>query len=190
MDWVTLLEQDAVVAAKQMLGWRFISRIDGSPTGGIIVETEAYRGRDDPAAHSYRGITPRTRPMFMRAGTVYVYFTYGMHHMINFTTGAEGEAEAVLIRALEPTEGIECMARRRGMDNLRQLTSGPGKLTRALGITLAQTGTTLGGELDLLPPLAAPSETDIVTTTRIGISEGRDLPWRFYLRENQFVSKR
>ena len=113
---------------------------------------EAYHGATDPASHAYRGRTARTAPMFERGGAIYVYFSYGVHTCVNIVTGPAGEAGAVLIRALEPTAGLDTMAGRRGTTDPLRLTSGPGKLTQALGIGLDLSGTRLGQTLSLRPP--------------------------------------
>ena len=154
--------------------------------GGIIVEVEAYH-HTDPAAHSYGGLTERNAVMFGPPGYAYVYRSYGIHWCVNFVCEREGSASAVLIRALEPTAGIEAMRRRRGMDDLRQLCSGPGKLCQALGITRAENALPLDR-----PPfrlLARTGAPDIVTGPRIGITKAVDHPWRFGLRGSPFLSK-
>lgn len=154
--------------------------------GGIIVEVEAYH-QTEPAAHSYRGPTPRTMVMFGPPGFAYVYRSYGIHWCINFVCEPEGSAAAVLIRALQPTHGIAAMRRRRGLDDERTLCSGPGKLTGALAITHAHNGLPLNA-----PPIvvhARPSTPDIVTGVRIGITKAVELPWRYGLKGSRFVSK-
>jgi DNA-3-methyladenine glycosylase len=147
------------------------------PCAGRIVEVEAYRS-DDPAAHSFRGPTPRTAVMFGPAGHLYVYLSYGLHHCANVVTGADGDGQAVLLRAVLPLAGIDEMtARRHGR---RQLADGPGKLCQALGLHLAHTGTDVcaGGEVQFVDDGAAPPDMP-VTTPRIGITKGVDLPWRY-----------
>jgi DNA-3-methyladenine glycosylase len=154
--------------------------------GGIIVEVEAYH-HTDPAAHSYRGPTPRNQVMFGPPGFVYVYRSYGIHWCINFVCEKQGSASAVLIRALQPTHGIPAMRRRRHLDGERALCSGPGKLTEALGITSAYNGLALDA-----PPIAlhARSEKpDIVAGVRIGITKAAELPWRYGLKASKFLSK-
>ena len=179
--------------AQQLLGQKVVRRLaTGEILSGIIVETEAYL-HDDPACHAYRGQTPRNATMFGVPGHAYVYFTYGMHMMLNLVCAPEGIAEAVLIRALEPTEGVETMRQNRGgILDTRQLTNGPGKLAQALALTrLAHNGLDLTdgeGELAVLPHALPPFE--IVATTRIGITRGAEFPWRYYIRENSYVSRR
>ncbi len=159
--------------------------VDG--VGGIIVEVEAYH-HTEPAAHSYRGMTPRNAVMFGPPGFVYVYRSYGIHWCVNFVCEKAGSASAVLIRALEPTHGIPAMRRRRGLHDERSLCSGPGKLTEALGITHAHNGLALDE-----PPMALYARTskpDVVAGVRIGLTKAVDLPWRYGLRGSKFLSKR
>src|SRR4051812_29728928 len=159
--------------------------VDG--VGGIIVEVEAYH-HTDPAAHSFRGPTPRNRVMFGPPGFAYVYRSYGIHWCVNFVCEQEGSASAVLIRALEPTHGIATMRRRRGLHEERSLCSGPGKLTEALGITMAHNGLPLDA-----PPIVLHARTKkpaIVTGVRIGITKAVELPWRYGLKDSKFLSKR
>ncbi len=154
--------------------------------GGVIVEVEAYH-QTEPAAHSYRGPTPRTLVMFGPPGFAYVYRSYGMHWCINFVCEKEGSAAAVLIRALQPIHGLAAMRRRRGLEDERMLCSGPGKLASALAITNAQNGLALTA-----PPFAIHARTltpEIVTGVRIGITKAADLPWRYGLKGSRFVSK-
>ena len=158
--------------------------VDG--IGGLIVEVEAYH-HTDPAAHSFRGPTPRNRVMFGPPGFTYVYRSYGIHWCLNFVCEEEGSASAVLIRALEPTHGIAAMRRRRGLHGERSLCSGPGKLTEALGITIAHS------ELPLdRPPFALHARTgkaNIISGVRIGITKAADLPWRYGMQGSKFLSK-
>ncbi|MGX9393056.1 DNA-3-methyladenine glycosylase [Nitrobacteraceae bacterium UC4446_H13] len=158
--------------------------LDG--VGGIIVEVEAYH-QTEPAAHSYRGPTPRTMVMFGPPGFAYVYRSYGIHWCINFVCETEGSAAAVLIRALQPTHGLTAMRRRRGVADERMLCSGPGKLASALAITNAQNGLALTA-----PPFAIHARTltpEIATGVRIGITKAAELPWRYGLKGSRFVSK-
>ncbi len=185
--------QDTREAAKKLLGQLLVRTLPGGETlSGIIIETEAYL-KNDPACHAYKGQTPRNAMMFGPPGHAYVYFTYGLHMMVNLVCAPEGTAEAVLIRALEPVDGVDLMrVNRGGIAETKQLTNGPGKLAQALALTrLDHNGldiTTPGSELCVLPRTAAPFET--VETTRIGISQGVDLPWRYYVRGNSYVSRK
>jgi DNA-3-methyladenine glycosylase len=159
------------------------------PTAGMIVETEAYPGGDDLASHSARGLTERTRVIFGPPGHAYVYFIYGMYECLNVVVGAAGTPGCVLVRALEPVWGIETMRRRRpAARKLQDLTSGPGKLTLALGITRAQYGADLTrGSLVLRQP-AEPHAFEVEITPRIGIRHCAERPLRFAIRGNHFVS--
>ena len=154
--------------------------------GGIIVEVEAYH-HTEPAAHSFRGPTPRNKVMFGPPGVAYVYRSYGIHWCVNFVCEKEGSASAVLIRALEPTHGLAAMRRRRGLSDERALCSGPGKLTEALGITHAHNGLALDA-----PPIALHARAEkpeIVAGVRIGITKAVELPWRYGLKGTKFLSK-
>ena len=154
--------------------------------GGIIVEVEAYH-HTDPAAHSYGGPTPRNAVMFGPPGYAYVYRSYGIHWCVNFVCEAAGSASAVLIRALEPTEGLAAMQRRRDTADVRLLCSGPGRLTEALGITHAHNALALDA-----PPFelrARADEPDVAIGPRIGITKAIDHPWRYGLKGSRFLSK-
>jgi DNA-3-methyladenine glycosylase len=155
---------------------------------GRIVETEAYH-QTEPACHAWVGLTARTRPLFGPAGYAYVYRSYGIHAMLNTVTSEEGEGAAVLIRALEPLEGIDLMRARRGLERVTDLCSGPGKLTQALGIGLELNETSLLGDgpIGILPRVGAPPRT--VASERIGITRAVELPWRFTdANSRRFVS--
>lgn len=155
--------------------------------GGIVVETESYEA-DDPACHAYVGLTERTKVLFGPPGYAYVYLSYGIHSLLNAVAEPEGEAAAVLIRALEPTHGVELMRERRGGKPDHELCSGPGKLTEALGIDLGDNEADLTREPFLLtPPEGAPPE--VVTGPRIGITKAVERPWRFCAAGNRYVSK-
>ena len=154
--------------------------------GGIIVEVGAYH-HTDPAAHSYNGPTPRNAVMFGPPGYAYVYRSYGIHWCVNFVCEHAGSASAVLMRALEPTDGLAAMQRRRRTDDARLLCSGPGRLTEALGITHAHNGLALDA-----PPFelrARSSDIEVVAGPRIGITKAVDLPWRYGLAGSRFWSK-
>jgi DNA-3-methyladenine glycosylase len=158
--------------------------VDG--VGGIIVEVEAYH-HTEPAAHSFRGPTPRNMVMFGPPGFAYVYRSYGIHWCVNFVCEKEGSASAVLIRALLPTHGIPTMRRRRGLHDERSLCSGPGKLCEALGITHTHNGLALD-----MPPIALYARTskpEIVSGIRIGLTKAVELPWRYGLKGSKFLSK-
>ena len=158
--------------------------VDG--VGGPVVEVEAY-DEDDPASHGFRGRTARNAVMFGPAGFAYVYRSYGIHWCLNFVCGQPGRAEAVLIRALEPTHGLDVMRSRRGTDAERSLASGPGKLCQALGVTSAHYGLPLDE-----PPFelrARPATPLIATGCRIGITQATELPWRYGLEGSAYLSR-
>jgi DNA-3-methyladenine glycosylase len=192
--------------ATELLGKYLVVEKDGNYVSGKIVETEAYIGPDDPASHAYRGMTPRNKVMFGDSGYAYVYLTYGMHHCLNFVTEKKGFPAAVLIRALEPVEGIDLMKKRRKTEDLKNLTNGPAKLCQALGIDRALNGTDLCSDiiyvedrglnhmvhargLNRTVQARGNTTTKIVSTSRIGIKEGKDKRWRFYIKNNEFVSR-
>ena len=180
--------RDTIEAARAALGKILVHVTPEGMISGRIVETEAYL-RDDPACHACRGMTARNRTMFGEPGHAYVYFTYGNHYCLNFVTQPAGVAEAILIRALQPLEGIDLMRQNRGMDRLENLCSGPGKLAQALGIDLSLNGEDLlGNRLYVLD-----DRTDIgpvIARPRIGIKEATDKLWRFYpARYAAWVSK-
>jgi DNA-3-methyladenine glycosylase len=158
--------------------------VDG--VGGRIVEVEAYH-HTDPAAHSYRGPTERNRVMFGPPGVAYVYRSYGIHWCLNFVCEAEGSASAVLIRAMEPTDGLARMRRRRAVSDTRALCSGPGKLAEALGITRRHNGLALDRAPFALR--ARCGHPDIASGVRIGITKAADKPWRYGLKDSPYLSK-
>jgi len=197
LDFQFYQKHDTLSLAKQLLGCELVHESPEGCTAGIIVETEAYL-TGDPACHAYRKKTVRNAAMFGPAGSVYVYLIYGMYHCVNIVSAEEGKGEAVLIRALEPTDGVELMqlrrAERKGNKpkaySLHELCNGPAKLVQAMGITLAghNGSSLLGEELYITPPKQV--DFEVVTTTRIGITQGADLPYRFYIKGNRFVSKK
>ncbi|MHC4043663.1 DNA-3-methyladenine glycosylase [Bradyrhizobium sp. 23AC] len=174
--------RDVREVARDLIGATML--VDG--VGGLIVEVEAYH-HTEPAAHSYNGPTPRNQIMFGPPGYAYVYRSYGIHWCVNFVCEEEGSASAVLIRALEPTHGIAVMRRRRHLQDAHALCSGPGKLTEALGITIAHNTLPLDR-----PPIALHAraeELEVVAGIRIGITKAVELPWRYGVRGSKFLSK-
>jgi DNA-3-methyladenine glycosylase len=174
------LSTDVVEAAQQILGWRLASAFGGDLTEVVIVETEAYRGADDPASHAYRGRTSRNVAMYGEPGTLYVYRSYGVHWCANMVAGSAGEASAVLIRCGVPVAGIERMQQRR--DRMDHLADGPGKLCAALAITGDCDGTSLEHGPVRLTPRRTSEPFQIETGRRIGITRAVDRPWRFVAR--------
>lgn len=177
MDLLNILRADVVEGAKALLG----STLVRGELRAQIVEVEAYRASDDPASHAFRGLTPRNQVMFGEPGLAYVYFSYGVHWMLNVTAHTEGDAAAVLVRAAKPLAGIEIMRERRGVARDHDLLSGPGKLTQAFAITGKDNGLNLldpSASLYLIPPTAAVS---VLCGPRIGIAEGKghETLWRF-----------
>ena len=185
----SFFEKDVAVLAKELLGYELIHSSPEGLTAGIIVETEAYHQIDE-ASHSYRGKTKRTAVMFGPPGRVYTYFTYGMHWCFNITAESEGIGAGVLIRALEPTRGIELMSARRGGKPIRELCSGPSKLVQAMGISRTDYGKLVFKGEFRLKPRAQSGSLAIRSGPRIGISKAKDTAWRFWIQDNQFVSRK
>jgi DNA-3-methyladenine glycosylase len=182
---VEFFERSVHEVARDLVGCEL--RFDG--VGGVIVEVEAYQ-RDDPACHAYVGLTPRTATLFGPPGRAYVYLSYGIHSCLNFVCEPEGEAAAVLIRALEPRWGIDEMRRRRGRDPLRDLCSGPGKLTKALGIGLGLNGAPLDEPpFEVRAPDDEWARAEVGCGPRIGLTKAAELPWRFCARESEYLSR-
>lgn len=180
--------RDARNVAQDLIGCVLCSEVEGIRTAGIIVEAEAYL-EDDPASHAFGGLTGRNKSMFGPPGCAYIYRSYGVHWCLNAVTGTEGRGEAVLIRALEPREGIDIMKRRRGVQSERELCSGPGKLCAALGIT----GDLDGWPLDRWPlwiEMGRSGERRVVASTRIGITRATDQPWRYLDADSPWVSRK
>jgi DNA-3-methyladenine glycosylase len=172
------------LVARELIGCRLFF----AGCGGTIVETESYE-RDDPACHAYVGLTDRTEVLFGPPGRAYVYLSYGIHSLLNFVAEPEGDAAAVLIRALEPTIGLEQMRARRGARPDRELCSGPGKLTEALDIGLEQNRADLSRDPFLLLPPEPGHELEVLTGPRIGITKAVERPWRFAAADSPYVSK-
>jgi DNA-3-methyladenine glycosylase len=180
--------RNTIDVAIELLGCRLICAGNGVKTGGVIVETEAYRGPTDPACHAFKGRTKRNDIMYGRPGFLYVYFTYGNHFMLNVVTEDEGFPAAVLLRGLEPVYGIETMAARRGTNDVINIASGPGKLAKALDVTGTDYGTDLTGSYIYITGLA-PKRPSILASPRIGIGVGgSEHLWRFYIKDNPHVS--
>lgn len=176
--------------AEKLLGKIFVRMLPGNiRLKARIVETEAYMGEHDEACHAYRGRTARNSSMFRAPGTIYVYFTYGCHYMLNIVSEPENIAGAVLIRSMEPVDGIRVMQELRGTAVVKSLMSGPGKLARALSIDSRCNGKNLYGEEFFLENALPLPEFMIGTSTRVGISKSRELPWRKYIINNPHVSK-
>jgi DNA-3-methyladenine glycosylase len=181
---VEFFNRSVHLVARELIGCRLFF----AGCGGTIVETESYE-RDDPACHAYVGLTDRTEVLFGPPGRAYVYLSYGIHSLLNFVAEPEGEAAAVLIRALEPTAEIAAMQRRRGERPDRELCSGPGKLTEALGIGLEQNEADLSRDPFLLLPPAEDWRGEVLTGPRIGITKAVERPWRFCAADNLHVSR-
>ncbi|HEX5439916.1 MAG TPA: DNA-3-methyladenine glycosylase [Ktedonobacterales bacterium] len=178
--------------ARDLIGKTLYRQTPDGVTAGVIVETEAYVAAIDPAAHGYRGKTPRNAVMFGPPGRAYVYFTYGMHYCLNVVTEDDGVAAAVLLRALEPTVGLPLMRSRRGERIAdRDLARGPGRLCAALALTVTDNGLDLqGNALWLTETPDFPPDAPVVATPRIGITQAADWPWRFVLAGSRWVSGR
>ncbi len=181
---LTFFNRSVHLVARELIGCRLFY----NGCGGVIVETESYE-RDDPACHAYVGLTDRTEVLFGPPGRSYVYLSYGIHSLLNFVAEPEGEAAAVLIRALQPTAEIEAMRVRRGGRPDLELCSGPGKLTEALGIGLDANDADLSRDPFLLLLPGDNWDVDVVTGPRIGITKAVELPWRFCAADSPYVSK-
>lgn len=186
---------DVVKIARELLGKVLVTNINGHYTSGIIVETEAYAGANDKASHAYGNRrTQRTEKMFMEGGNAYVYLCYGIHHLFNVVTNEKDIPHAILIRALEPVDGIEHMLARRGKEKLTyNLTSGPGALSEAMAIKTGYSGMSLlDKDIYIEDRGIKIRERDIVAATRVGVAyalEDALLPYRFFIRGNKYVSK-
>lgn len=193
---VKFYKRDLHTVAKELLGKYIVKKYDGFYLSGRIVEVEAYDGNIDEAAHSFRGKTKRNQVMFEGGGKLYVYFTYGMHFCANVVTGNVNDGKAILIRAVEPIDGIDQMALNRfgkttvTENELKNLCSGPGKFCKAFNIDRNDNGTDLTGDSIFIINSTKLKPECIVSTKRIGIKKSVDLQWRYYIKENKFVSKR
>lgn len=183
----TFFARSAIAVARDILGCYLVHETPQGRLVGRIVEAEAYRGPRDPASHAYRR-TPRSAIMWGRPGTAYVYFTYGHHYCMNVVVEREGVAGAVLLRALEPVEGVEAMAKRRGTSDARRLASGPGRLTQAMDIGREHNGIDLTAG-SLYVARGSRAALRVRRGPRIGINTATDRPWRFYVPGHPCVSR-
>ncbi|MDQ3099245.1 MAG: DNA-3-methyladenine glycosylase [bacterium] len=183
--------RNSILVARELLGMLFVHNSAEGLTSGIIVETEAYH-QNDPASHTFAGKSQRNAVMFGPAGHAYIYFIYGMYYCFNISTGEEGVGEGVLIRALQPVEGVDLMKVRRRKDALIDQCNGPAKLVMAMGITPLMNGADLTDSTIFVESGDRNSlhEDTIVVTTRVGIVKAAEEPLRFYLKDNPYISKK
>ncbi len=181
-------DYDTVDVARDLLGKILVRKINGNIISGVIVETEAYRYKDDPASHTYGGMTERNKAMFGQVGRAYVYFTYGMHYCVNAVARSQDyDAGAVLIRSLVPQQGMDFMSRQRKTSDISNLTNGPAKLTQALNITKKEYGEDLTKRSNLFITAGLEiKKSEIVTGPRIGIKKATDKMWNFTITKNVF----
>lgn len=184
-------QRDTLIVAKQLLGKLLVRKIKSSVLSGMIVEVEAYIGAHDPASHSYQRITPRNQIMYEEGGHAYVYFIYGSSFCVNAVAGKKGEGNGVLIRALEPVEGIEQMIKNRNMEESINLTNGPGKLCEALEIDKKFYGTELFNKNStlIICDYKKFKDSEISISKRIGLKVGMEFDYRFFAKDNKFVSR-
>ncbi len=188
--------RDVHIVAKELLGKLLVRKIGRKHLIGKIVEVEAYEGSIDEAAHTFGGKTKRNEVMFNEGGFLYVYFTYGMHFCSNVVAGKLNDGNAVLLRAVEPVNGLELMTINRfkkkniSAVELKDLTNGPAKICRAFGIARSENGTDLTGKEIFILDSPKLSENKIAASTRIGIKKSVDLPWRYYIKNNSFLSRK
>lgn len=186
---MSFFRRPTLVVARELLGRYLVRRIGREVLAGRIVEVEAYRGSDDQASHAHRGRTARNDVMFWEGGHLYVYFTYGMHFCANIVTGRAGSPGAVLLRAVQPLAGIGSLRRNRGgIVNDRLLTNGPAKLCEAFKISRSENGASLSGPALMLTAGFPPPRHRRSCSSRIGIRNGRDKKWRFFERDNPWLS--
>lgn len=189
------LSKEVVDIAKKLLGKYLFTQINGEISGGYIVETEAYQGITDKASHAFGNrLTNRTKTMYQTGGVAYVYLCYGIHEMLNVVTSVEGEPHAVLIRAINPTEGMDLMLERRKMISLKNnLTAGPGSVAKALGVSRKMNGLGFQGDEIWIEDCGLSFPDDqIAAVPRVGVAYAKEdalLPYRFYVKGNPFVSK-
>ena len=186
------LRKNVVLIAKELLGKSLLTCINGQITGGLIVETEAYSYRER-GCHAYMGkMTTRNRVMFEEGGVAYVYLCYGIHNLFNVVVNGKDKPEAVLVRALQPIKGEDVMKRRMRASSIKRITSGPGKLTKALGIDGSCNGNDLSSSELWIEDGVTIRKKEIVSAPRIGIDyagEDAKLPWRFFIKDNEWASK-
>lgn len=183
--------EDGVNLAESLIGKILVHESPDGITKGIIVETEAYMGEIDDAAHSYRGKSERTNIQYGRGGFAYIYLIYGMHYCMNIVANEEDRPEAVLLRAIEPTEGIDIMKIRRKTEKIQNLCNGPGKLCQAMGIDKSHYGIDLCGTTMYLEASKDSNQTEVIASKRINIDyaeQSRDNLWRFTRKDNKFIS--
>ncbi|WCT10301.1 DNA-3-methyladenine glycosylase [Mucilaginibacter jinjuensis] len=189
------LDTDVVKLSRDLIGKYLFSRLDGVVTGGYIVETEAYNGVIDKASHAYGNrLTPRTQTMFMQGGVAYVYLCYGIHEMLNIVTSVEGQPHAILIRAINPTIGLDIMQYRRNMAVIKpNITMGPGSVAKALGVSRKINGISLQSDTLWLEDQGLTfTDDEVAAMPRVGVDYAGDdalLPYRFYVKGNNYVSK-
>ncbi|NTW49780.1 MAG: DNA-3-methyladenine glycosylase [Chlorobiales bacterium] len=181
-------QKPTLEVAKSLLGKTLVRRIGKQVVTGKIVETEGYIATIDAACHAYSGKTERNKHMFGNPGTIYVFFTYGCHFMLNVVTEPEGIAAAVLIRAIEPLSGLDVLIARRKTQSMLNLSNGPGKLTEAFDIDRKLSGESLQSEIIYIADAPELKREQISITTRVGITKSTELPWRFYIKDCPFVS--
>ena len=188
--------KDVLIVAKELLGKVLVNNEGGKIFSGRIVEVEAYDGSIDQAAHTYGGKTKRNEVMFNEGGYLYVYLSYGVHYCCNVVTGTEGTGTAILIRAVEPLEGINWMIMNRfgknklGEKELYQLTNGPGKVCKSFDITKKHSGLDLTGDRIYLDDSELKKDEEIAVSKRIGITKSAHLPWRFFIKNNPYLSRK
>jgi len=195
---VSFYSRSTLKVLEDLIGKVLVRKSEDGLTSGVIVEAEAYRGEDDPASYAFIGRTKRSEIMYGPPGRAFVHFTYGMHHMLNLVTEREEFPAAILIRALEPREGISLMKKRRKIEELFNLCSGPAKICQAFGIDRSHNGLSLSssrspilikeGERRQKGARRKEGKEELIWTSRIGIGEGKERLWRVYLKGSPFIS--